>query len=217
MPISSALALSRTCSTMRKLVENDQQVFKQSIPCNMNCSLSPRDTMTSIGRASNIFHNRTTPNCNIATDKIVHIVEYASRFFVVTESLCVFVSDDLDCKNFYWFAQGASAYGKISHVASCGKDLFACSLDGLRWLSLDSSNRRHIAWSQLVLPFPITQMSVEVPGHAFILLNTGAVGYYRYSNMGNDREQTYFMIRSVHRTATHLVAMPDDADGVVVG
>lgn len=217
LPLASVLAFSRTCSTMRKFVESREEVWEKEIPNGMASELSPRDAIQSIGRASNMLLGRMVPNCDIATDKVVHVLEFDCRFFVVTHSLCVFVSDDRSCSQFYWYAHGTTAYGTINDVSSCGSDLFAASIHGMRWLSLDATrNARQRQWSQLVLPFPITRISIEVPGYAYLLLNTGTIGFYKYRNMGSDREQTYFVIRPVYTMATHLVAMPD-SNSVVVG
>tara|TARA_Y100000817_G_scaffold175780_1_gene137265 strand:- start:1018 stop:1590 length:573 start_codon:yes stop_codon:yes gene_type:complete len=49
-----------------------------------------------------------------------------------------------------------------------------------------------------------------------MLLTNGTVGYYQYSNLGTGREHTYFTIRPVHTSATHVVAMPK-GDECMVG
>ena len=216
MPICSVLALSKTSKKLNSFVKGQGYVWEREVPHGMSSGLSARDTIQSIGRASNVLHGRIVPNVHIATDRVVHIAEFNGRFYVITQSLCVFVSSDRECSQFYWYASGVSDNAYVTDISSCGKDLFASSTVGMRWLELGHTNKNWRAWSHVILPFPIVKISAEVPGHAYVVLNTGVVGYYVYSGMGTDREQTHFTIRSVHSIATHIVSMPDP-DRCVVG
>ena len=209
MPIRSICALSVTSKSMHSFVKRHDEVWDHVVPCGMAPFATSRHIMHSIGRASNMMHGRSVPNCEIATDRVVHVAEYNRRFFLVTQSLAVYVSDDRGCHEFYWYTHCANAgVSPVLGVTSCGADLFACSLQGVRWLSLDSSTPSNNTWSVFTwLPFPITRISVEVPGHAYMLLSNGTIGHYQYSRLGTDRESTYFTIRPAQTSATHIVAL----------